>query len=83
MPDVPLPNWVYDLVNELDEQRETHPKLLFTSGGFQGTAQYNWCPCEALKRVPDDALDRARAIAAYWKNAQHGPDRPAEVATDA
>lgn len=65
-----LPNWVYDLVNELDEQQELHPKLLFESGAFEGTKTYDWCPCTALKRVPDDVLDRARAIAIYRRKAE-------------
>jgi hypothetical protein len=64
-----LPNWVYDLVNELVGQTD-HPKLLFTSGGFEGTAQYEWCPCSALNRVPDDVKDRARVIAAYRREAE-------------
>ena len=64
-----LPNWVYDLVAELDE-RTDHPRLLFTSGGFEGTAQYEWCPCNALNRVPDEVKDRARVIAAYRRESE-------------
>lgn len=64
-----LPNWVIDLVNELDEQRELHPKLLFESGAFEGTQTYDWCPCTALKRVPADVLAQARAVAAYRREA--------------
>lgn len=61
-----LPNWVVDLVNELDEQQNVHPKLLFESGAFEGTQVYDWCPCKALERhVPAEALERARAVAAY------------------
>jgi hypothetical protein len=66
---VELPNWVIDLVNELDEQQELHPKLLFESGAFEGTRQYDWCPCGALKRVPADVLKQARAVAAYRREA--------------
>jgi hypothetical protein len=60
-----LPNWVIDLVNDLDEQREQHPKLLFESGAFEGTQIYDWCPCKALERVPAEVLTQARAVAAY------------------
>jgi hypothetical protein len=63
MPDR-LPNWVYDLINELEDQT-SHPTLLFESGAFEGTAQYEWCPCNALNRVPAEVKDRARVIAAY------------------
>jgi hypothetical protein len=72
-----LPNWVYDLVAELEEQRELHPKLLFESGAFEGTQVYDWCPCKALDSVPSPVRDRARAIAAYKNEADKdkaGPD---------
>lgn len=68
----PLPNWVYDLVIDLDAHTD-HPKLLFTSGGFEGTAQYEWCPCNALNRVPGEVKDRARVIAAYQAEKQKEP----------
>jgi hypothetical protein len=64
-----LPNWVYDLVNELDEQTD-HPELLFTSGAFEGTAKYEWCPCNALNRVPGAVKEQARVIAAYRREAE-------------
>jgi hypothetical protein len=64
-----LPNWVYDLVNQLDEQT-SHPRLLFESGAFEGTAPYDWCPCAALERVPEDVKERARAIAAYRRESE-------------
>lgn len=64
-----LPNWVIDLVNELDEQQEMHPTLLFKSGAFEGTRKYDWCACEALKRVPADVLEKARAINTYRRAA--------------
>lgn len=65
-----LPNWVYDLVNELEEQRDVHPKPLFESGAFQGTRTYDWCPCGAIERhIPADVLDRAQVIARYRREA--------------
>ena len=57
--------WVYDLVIELMDQEEVHPKLFFTSGAFEGYAQYDWCACLALKHVPKEVLDRAHAIRTY------------------
>ena len=65
----PLPNWVYDLIAELEEQTD-HPELLFTSGAFEGTAKYDWCPCNALNRVPAEVKDRSRVIAAYRREAE-------------
>lgn len=68
-----LPYWVYDLINELDEQREVHPKLLFESGAFEGTRVYDWCPCKAVERhVPSGVLDRARAIVGYQRETNPG-----------
>lgn len=64
-----LPNWIYDLVNQLDEQ-QLHPRLLFESGAFVGTKTYDWCPCSALKLVPADVLDKARAISEYRRHAE-------------
>ena len=65
-----LPNWVYDLVNQLREQQDLHPRLLFESGAFEGTRQYDWCPCDALKLVPDEVVDKARVISEYQRHAE-------------
>lgn len=62
------PAWVYDLVIELMDQEEVHPKLFFTSGAFEGYAQYDWCACMALKKVPADVMVKAAAIRAYKHN---------------
>lgn len=64
-----LPSWVYDLLIELQGQQD-HPRLLFTSGAFEGYAQYEWCPCAALRRVPPEVLREASAIAAYLSSTQ-------------
>jgi hypothetical protein len=64
-----LPNWVYDLIDQLDEQ-QSHPRLLFESGAFEGTKTYDWCPCNAVKLVPADVLDKARAISEYRRHAE-------------
>lgn len=62
----PLPNWVYDVLGNLLEQQSVHPRLL-ADYAFGGIAAYDWCPCRPLDFVPDDVMDRARAIAAYRK----------------
>lgn len=59
-----LPAWVYDLIINLQDHEE-HPKLVYTSGAFEGTADYDWCPCNALALVPDDVREKAEAIQAY------------------
>lgn len=65
-----LPNWVYDLVRDLQAQ-ENHPRLLFESGAFEGTATYEWCPCQPLRKlVPVDVREKAEAIAEYCRQAE-------------
>jgi hypothetical protein len=70
-----LPNWVYDVVMDLQAQ-QSHPKLLFTSGGFEGTAKYEWCPCMALGFVPAEVKAKAAAIAAYRREAERDETDP-------
>lgn len=65
-----LPNWVVDLVMDLQRESDEHPKLLFESGAFEGTRQYGWCPCDALKLVPADVQAQAAAVAAYRRQAE-------------
>lgn len=62
-----LPNWVYDLVMDLQEQERTHPKLMFTSGGSDGYQQWDWCACMALEKVPADVLGHAAVLAEYLR----------------
>ena len=59
-----LPNWVYDMLRDLAEH-EDHPKLLFESGGFTGTRQYDWCPCNALAKAPPEVVEQARVMNRY------------------
>ncbi len=66
-----LPAWVYDLAIDLIDQHEVHPKLLFESGAFKGTRQYEWCPCVALERIPQDVREKARAIRSYKRQTAH------------
>lgn len=72
MPD--LPNWVMDLLIDLEDQSAVHPKLLFESGAFTGTRIYDWCPCQALEKVPANVRANARAIAAYRQKATPGSE---------
>lgn len=78
-----LPNWVYDLVMELQEQESMHPRLLFESGGFEGTRTYDWCPCDALKKVPSHVKEHAAAIAAYRAEAERDKQPGDEAVPDA
>ena len=60
-----LPNWVYDIIGEIQEQDRTHPKLFFTSGAFEGYRQYDWCVCRLLEKVPDDVKRESAVIREY------------------
>ncbi len=72
-----LPKWIYDLVLDLINQELVHPQLLYTSGAFEGTRLYDWCPCTALKKVPAEVVEKARAIAGYLAEAADD-EQPAE-----
>lgn len=66
-----LPNWVYDLVMELEKQREVHPKLYMdTSRGF---VPADWCSCALLEMVPPEVATRAQAIREYLRNVMPEP----------
>jgi hypothetical protein len=60
-----LPKWVWDILADLIEEEDMHPKLFFTSGGFEGYRQYEWCPNRVLVKVPPEVRDAAAVIAAY------------------
>lgn len=64
-----LPNWVFDIVQGLADQADGHPRLLFESGAFQGTRQYEWCPCQTLAKVPPEVVAQARVLNAYLRSA--------------
>jgi hypothetical protein len=64
-----LPRWVWDLLADLIVEDDTHPTLYFTSGGFQGHRQYDWCPNVVLEKIPTDVLSAARVIAGYRRPA--------------
>jgi hypothetical protein len=60
-----LPPWVWDILIELENQRDTHPKLLFQSATMDEPAKYDWCSCALLDLVPPDVLEHARTIRDY------------------
>ena len=60
-----LPTWVWDILIELENQRDTHPELLFQAGGMTAPAKYDWCSCALLDKVPSEIIDRVRAIRDY------------------
>lgn len=60
-----LPVWVWDILIELEEQRDTHPELLFQAGGMAEPAKYDWCSCSLLDKVPADVISHVRAIRDY------------------
>jgi hypothetical protein len=60
-----LPNWVYDLLIELQHQRDVHPKL-FVEGGKPA----DWCPCALLDLVPTEVRRDAAAIREYLRRVE-------------
>lgn len=71
-----LPAWVWDLIIDLEDQRDTHPQLLYQPAGTPGVAPYGWCPCTALRRVPAEIRATAQAL----RTALAGPAGPDEEA---
>jgi hypothetical protein len=65
-----LPNWVYDVVRDLVHQEDVHPKLLFTSGGFEGAQPYDWCPCVTLAKVPAEVREHAKVLLRYLERSE-------------
>lgn len=60
-----LPTWVWDMLIELEDQRDTHPELLFQAGGMAKPERYDWCSCALLDKVPAEVVTQARAIREY------------------
>lgn len=44
-----LPVWVWDMLIELEDQRDTHPELLFQAGGMAEPERYEWCLYDDLQ----------------------------------
>lgn len=60
-----LPTWVWDILIELENQRDTHPELLFQAGGMDKPEKYDWCSCGLLDKVPPEVIHQVRAIRDY------------------
>lgn len=75
-----LPTWVWDVLIDLDTQRDEHPTLLFKSGAFEGTAKYDWCPCQPLQLVPPEVIAQARAIRQYTRDKERDAPEPTDAA---
>lgn len=60
-----LPAWVWDILIELEDQRDTHPELLFQAGGMAKPERYEWCSCALLDKVPPEVIGQVRAIRNY------------------
>jgi hypothetical protein len=60
-----LPTWVWDILIELEDQRDTHPELLFKAATMDEPAKYDWCSCALLDKVPPEVITQARAIREY------------------
>lgn len=74
-----LPVWVWDMLIELEDQRDTHPKLLFQAGGMAKPERYDWCSCALLDKVPLEVLDHARAIRDYTQAKERAAAKAAEI----
>jgi len=74
-----LPKWVWDLIADLEDEEDVHPKLYVDT--VNGYVRYDWCPAKPLERVPDDVRSHAQVIAAYRHG--QGSDQPATAASPA
>jgi hypothetical protein len=71
-----LPRWVWDLIADLEDQEDIHPRLLVNAAG--GPVPYDWCPAASLAHVPADVRAQARVIADYRRKAQPGDEGAAQ-----
>lgn len=74
-----LPVWVWDILIELEEQRDTHPKLFAYFAGKDEPQRYDWCSCALLDKVPPEVIEHARAIRDYVQAKER---RAAEAAAE-
>jgi hypothetical protein len=66
-----LPNWVYDVVIELERWGYEHPKLFAQYAGSNEYQKVDDCGCHALTMVPDEVRAAAKVIRAYVSDADH------------
>jgi hypothetical protein len=69
-----FPRWAWEIVADLLDQEDEHPKLYFTSGAFEGYRQYDWCPQTVLTKVPPEVRQAAKAIRSYRRRRGGGAD---------
>lgn len=76
-------NWVLDLVADLLDEEDVHPKLyheaFVTAFGGHKMVRYDWCPAKPLERVPAD-VKAAAAVVARYRSAPAGETTPEEHA---
>lgn len=63
-----LPNWVYDLIIDLERWRDEHPALYAQYAGSDEYRKVEQCGCSPLDHVPDEVLARARVIREYLRS---------------
>jgi hypothetical protein len=73
-----LPRWVWDLVADLLDEEDVHPKLcaeIFQQpSGSHEMVRYDWCPSTPLERVPDDVKAAARVLTEYRRSPNMKPE---------
>jgi hypothetical protein len=67
-----LPIWVWDMVIELEHQRDVHPQLLHQSGTMAKPEPYDWCSCALLDKVPADVLAHACRPSGHTRRPRSG-----------
>jgi hypothetical protein len=69
-----LPRWVWEIVADLLDEEDEHPRLFFTSGAFEGYRQYGWCAQAVLAKVPPEVRAGAEAIRSYRRPQDRAED---------
>lgn len=62
-----LPNWIYDVIIELERWRDEHSKLYAQFAGSNEYQAVDDCGCRPLDHVPPDVLAQAHAIREYLR----------------
>jgi hypothetical protein len=73
-----FPNWVYNLVGNLLEQEDVHPKFYRRTPDGMGLEAHDWCPMTALNLVPGDVKEKARVIQEYKREAERDKSEGSE-----
>lgn len=62
-----LPNWVYDVIIELERWRDEHPTLYAQYAGSNEYRKVDDCGCRPLDHIPPDVLAHAHTIREYLR----------------